>query len=123
METFTIGRESNSDIHLSDKSVSGRHAEVVITVSKKVFLTDCASQNGTFIWRDERWIKIQQDFVDADDWVRFGNVKLRGRILAKCKRREMKGGGGKGPSTGSSQSEVIAGAVRRNEFGEPVSRD
>ena len=123
METFTIGRESSSDIHLSEKSVSGQHAEVVITSSKKIFLTDCASQNGTFVWRNERWTRIQQEFVLEDDWLRFGDVKLRGRTLAQCKRRETKGGRGNGQSGGSSRNDVITGAVRRNEFGEPVSRE
>lgn len=123
METFTIGREKNSDVQLTDKSVSNRHAEVVVTDSKKVFVTDCASQNGTFVWRNDRWVELRQAFILAEEWVRFGDVKLRGRTLAECKRQRTRGGKGSGPTRGSPDSTVISGAVRRNEFGEPVSRE
>ncbi len=82
-----IGRSPYADVVLADTSVARRHAEVVVTDDDRFYVTDCASENGT--WRrvapdngEENWEQIRQGFVADDDMLRFGNHRcsLRGLL-------------------------------------------
>ncbi len=82
-----IGRSPYADVVLADTSVARRHAEVVVTDDDRFYVTDCASENGT--WRrvpsddgEENWETIRQGFVASDEILRFGNHRcsLRGLL-------------------------------------------
>lgn len=47
-ETFVIGRRPESDIHIDNLAVSGRHARI-ITIAGSSFLEDLGSTNGTLL--------------------------------------------------------------------------
>ena len=123
MRTIKIGRDKSCDVCLSEQSISKIHAELVITNDKKLFLNDCGSKNGTFVFRSGLWDNLRQEFIQLSDWVRFGDVEMRGGdILLHLREADAKAQSG-GVSKGASQADVISGPVRRNEFGEPTRRE
>ncbi len=46
---FTIGRAPENDVCIRDKSVSQRHARVILTSAGAVFVEDLGSTNGTYV--------------------------------------------------------------------------
>lgn len=87
LRTYLIGRSSFADIVLADESVASRHAELVVTDDGAFYLTDCATERGT--WRAApgkkehgkeagvAWQPLRQDFVTRDHLLRFGNYRCR----------------------------------------------
>ena len=123
MRTTKIGRDKSCDVWLDEESVSAVHAELIITDDKQLFLNDCASKHGTFVYRSRQWEPLRQDFIQVDEWLRFGNARMQaGDILL-----HLRSGESNTPMAYASQKEgeapVITGPVRRNEFGEPISRE
>src|SRR6476469_4476026 len=47
-ESYTIGRAPENSIRLEDNSVSGRHAEIVVS-DQNILLKDLGSTNGTVV--------------------------------------------------------------------------
>lgn len=76
MPLYQIGRSHRCDIVLDDRAVSKRHAELLTLDDGRLYLTDCASRNGTHVLREGRWRAIRQGFVRRDERVRFGKVAL-----------------------------------------------
>lgn len=85
MRSLVIGRSPYADVVLPDPSVARRHAELVATDDGRFYLTDCASQGGT--WRraagasaqgashvaaDAPWERLRQAFVARDEPLRLG---------------------------------------------------
>lgn len=122
MKTFTIGRTEKSDVRIDDKSVSTRHAELVITVGNELFLTDCASSNGTFVWRQGDWQSVRQDFVRIDEKLMFGRSELSVNDLLIHAHASEAGGGARPGGGKETEDQVVDGPVRRDEFGRPVSK-
>ena len=69
---------------LADPSVSRRHAELRVLEDGQLFLVDCQSTHGTRVARDGRVETVQQEFVDADATVYFGDVSLTMRELMEA---------------------------------------
>lgn len=89
MPLYQIGRSSRCDIVLDDRAVSKQHAELLVLDDGRLYLTDCASRNGTHVLRDGQWRPIRQNFVRRDERVRFGKVALTvAALLGKIPRRE-----------------------------------
>ena len=64
-------------INLGDPTVAKRHAELVATDDGRFYLTDCATETGT--WRretddsgGESWYRLRQGFVAPEEPLRFG---------------------------------------------------
>jgi pSer/pThr/pTyr-binding forkhead associated (FHA) protein len=74
MQTYIIGRGKKADITLidADNSVSKCHAELVKDSENNLYLTDCGSLNGTFLWKDGNWVRIKQTYIDAHSIIRLG---------------------------------------------------
>ena len=80
MRSYVIGRSPYADIVLPDTSVARRHAELVVTDDGRFYLTDCATETGT--WRripvaegGESWERLRQAFVTAEEPLRFGEQR------------------------------------------------
>jgi predicted component of type VI protein secretion system len=85
MKTLTIGRKG-TDIVLEDaeKQISRLHAELTITDTGRYYLVDCGSSNGTSVKQNGTWKTVKQEYVNADDEVRFGGYySIRVRDLVK----------------------------------------
>ena len=87
-QKFTIGRDRGCDIPIADESVSRLHAQLTFTEGQQIFLTDCKSSNGTFLFRGARPEPIQQEFISPDDKVQFGSVVFQvSDLLAAIKKK------------------------------------
>jgi signal transduction histidine kinase len=67
----TLGRVSDNDIVLTDKSVSKRHAQIDFK-EDKLFIEDLGSANGTYV--NEH--KVTSSILLAGDLVKLGSFKL-----------------------------------------------
>ena len=84
--TYLVGRDPGCHVHLDDDSVSDRHAEVVRLADGRLYVTDCASTNGTYIVRGEAKQPIGQDFLPRTARIRFGEVVMGANELdAACR--------------------------------------
>ena len=88
MRTYVIGRSPHADIVLADPSVARRHAELLSTDDGRLFLTDCASDSGS--WRQTAspinaaipdWLPLRQAFIDHDEPLRLGDFHCSGAQL------------------------------------------
>lgn len=132
----TVGRGEQADVSLPHPSVSRRHAEVIPLPDGRVYVTDCATTNGTFVHDGGQWRRIAQDFAAADGRVRFGDVEMpvpllraettraagtdRGAEAAPAGPRPAGKGGGR-PADREPGLDVRHGVVRNPETGEPVA--
>jgi pSer/pThr/pTyr-binding forkhead associated (FHA) protein len=76
MKLIRIGRAESNERRVDDKTVSRRHAELVIAADGVMFLIDCASTGGTFVLRGGDWVRIRQDYVEAKDRIRLGSYEV-----------------------------------------------
>ena len=121
--TYIVGRERSCDVRLDDPSVSRVHAEVVRLPSGRLYVTDRATTNRTFVLDGADWHSIRQAFLEPGGRVRFGNVEMSaGRLNALCPQAGPPGpvGGGKGGSapTEEDSPDPRKGLVRDPRTGE-----
>jgi pSer/pThr/pTyr-binding forkhead associated (FHA) protein len=88
-KSFTIGRDRSVDIPLADPSVSRLHAEMHLIEPDRLFLIDCNSSNGTWLFRDGAPRRIQQDTVHSSEHVQFGSVSIAVSDLIDVARRSL----------------------------------
>ena len=133
---YTVGREAAADVALPHRSVSRLHAEVIPLPDGRVYVTDCASTNGTFVHESGQWRRIAQDFAAADGRVRFGDVEMRVPLLLAETTRAAGAGRGTGASPADAPPagkgggrpadrepglDVRHGVARNPETGEPIA--
>lgn len=122
---YTIGRDTDAAITVPHTTVSRLHAEVIPLPDGRLYVTDCASRNGTFINEDGHWRKISQDFVGAEAQLRFGEVETSvPHLLALIARLQGSGSAGAaGPVVAESKEKLDAsqGVIRNPETGEPIA--
>ena len=87
IKTYVVGRERGCDIRLDDASVSRRHAEIVPLSGGRVYVTDRATINGTFLRDGDQWRAIRQAVLKPTDYIRFGDCQMTaGQLNALCPR-------------------------------------
>ncbi len=77
---YTIGRDSQSDIHLIDSSISRNHARLV-QISNNFYIEDMGSTNGTR-YND---IKVTKHLLRDEDLIQIGGFDL---LYTSCQVRE-----------------------------------
>lgn len=70
--SFTIGRGPECDIHIRDKSLSRRHAQVEVTRGHAQ-LVDLNSKNGTFV----NGVRVERHLLSGGDFIKLGEIDLR----------------------------------------------
>ena len=70
-ESIIIGRKEESDIHLEQKQVSGRHAEVLLK-NNNVIIRDLGSTNGTAVNGEP----VSEKKLLTGDQITIGDYKL-----------------------------------------------
>lgn len=122
---YTIGRDTDAAITVQHTTVSRLHAEVIPLPDGRLYVTDCASRNGTFINEGGHWRKISQDFAGAEARLRFGEVETSvPHLLALIARLQGSGGAGAlEPVVAESEDKLDAsrGVALNPETGEPVA--
>ena len=89
IRTYIVGREPGCDVRLDDASVSRHHAEVVRLSGGRLYVTDRATTNGTFVLDGDAWRRIRQAFLKPGGRVRFGDVEMSaGRLDDSCPRAD-----------------------------------
>jgi hypothetical protein len=74
----SVGRGSDNDLHLNDKSVSKIHAALVMNREGTLMVADTGSTNGTFI-NGRRIAYGEARQIEDGDVVSFGNIEVRFR--------------------------------------------
>ena len=79
----TVGRDRSCDIVLDEDSVSACHARISLEEDGRVNVTDAGSADGTFLHRNDRWIRIKRVTLCSGDRISFGEIPVPlGRITA-----------------------------------------
>ncbi|HEB79787.1 MAG TPA: FHA domain-containing protein [Rhodospirillales bacterium] len=120
MRTYVIGRSQNADIVIAGATVAAHHAELVVCGDKRLHLTDCASDNGT--WRrrptpnGEEWEEVRQSFVSMDETLRFGDYTCTVAALLQDLEggKDQTGQGGPGAGRANAESQHPRGRVERD---------
>jgi len=76
LKTKTCGREPSSDIVLDDATVSRLHAHMELAKDGLVYVQDNHSRNGTFLNRNDSWIRVRKVTVCIGDRIRFGEIEV-----------------------------------------------
>ncbi|NNG02862.1 MAG: FHA domain-containing protein [Inquilinus sp.] len=132
--SYVVGRSPYADVVLADGSVARRHAEIVVTGDGRLYLTDCGSEAGT--WRlaegsDDRWERVRQDFIGAEEPLRVGEFRCTAATLLGDRldrSTEAQGGGrwrheGLGGGRRGGGAEPPRGRVERDpETGEIIPK-
>ena len=122
---YTIGRDAAAAITVQHQTVSRIHAEAIPLPDGRLYVTDCASTNGTFINEDGQWRRISQDFASAGARVRFGEVEVSVlHLLTAISRLQGSGGaGGIGAPAAKQEEKLDAshGVALDPNTGEPVA--
>ena len=77
---FLLGRAPGCDIVLQDRSVSGRHARIVIEEGA-IWLEDLASRNGTFVGSPPR--RVIRERINPDEVITLGAVPISSGAIRK----------------------------------------
>ena len=100
LRTLVIGRSPSADVVIADASLAPHHAELVITDDGRLYLTDCATDGGTWVSGGEGasgWQPVRQGFVRPDQPLRLGDHQCTAGDLLRRSRgapAEVSAGGG-----------------------------
>ena len=73
---WSIGSEPGCDLYLEHISVSGHHANLNLAADGSINLSDCESQNGTFLNRSDCWVRVRKVTLCIGDRIRFGDTEV-----------------------------------------------
>jgi hypothetical protein len=127
LRTLVIGRSPSADVVIADASVAPHHAELVITDDGRLYLTDCATDSGT--WRQgggERapaWHPVRQAFVAPDEPLRLGDHRCTASGLLRRRGVAPSDSAGTGGAWDDPERARVRGPVVRDPAtGEIVRR-
>ena len=75
-ETKTCGRDPSCDLVLEDGTLSRWHARIELAENGLVSVSDAGSSNGSFINRNDSWIRIRRVTLCIGDRIRFGDAEV-----------------------------------------------
>lgn len=76
MEIKTCGRDPDCDLMLEHSTLSRLHARIELAEDGLISVHDAGSSNGTFLNRNDSWIRIRKITLCIGDRVRFGDVEV-----------------------------------------------
>lgn len=86
-QKIRIGRDAGCDLVLADRSVSRRHADLMISSSGELEVLDMDSSGGTFLLRDGKEVSISRARLKPTDKVRFGEYEISVKeLLARIEK-------------------------------------
>lgn len=75
-EIKTCGREPSCDLVLEDTTLSRLHARIELADDGRVSIQDAGSSNGTFLNRNDSWIRAKSVTLCIGDRIRFGDIEV-----------------------------------------------
>ena len=76
MKSKTVGRDSSCDLVLEHSGASRVHARIELNDDGLLCLQDADSSNGTFLSRNDSWIRIRKVTLCIGDRIRFGELEV-----------------------------------------------
>ena len=76
MSSKTLGRGVECDVTVNHESVSRVHVQIHVTEEGYLAIQDENSHNGTFLNRNNHWIRIKKVILGAEDRIRFGDEEI-----------------------------------------------
>jgi len=76
LKTKTIGREDSCDLVLEHPTASRVHAHLELLKDGELSVVDANSRNGTFLNRNDDWIRVKRVKLCVGDQLRFGDSKV-----------------------------------------------
>jgi pSer/pThr/pTyr-binding forkhead associated (FHA) protein len=76
MQTKTCGRESSCDFVLENPGISPLHARIELADDGLVCVVDEESDNGSFLNRNDIWIRVMKVTLCIGDRIRFGETEV-----------------------------------------------
>ena len=127
MRTLVIGRSPSADVVIADASLAPHHAELVITDDGRLYLTDCATDGGTWVMSEGQsasgWQPVRQGFVHPDQPLRLGDHQCTAEdLLRRSRGAPTDTSAGAGGWEGASQRRVRGPVARDPTTGEIVRR-
>ncbi len=122
---YTVGRDTAAAITVQHTTVSRLHAEVIPLPDGRIYVTDCASRNGTFINDGGHWRKISQDFAGVAARLRFGEVETSVphllALITGLQSSSSAGAAGQPVAESEDKLDASQGVALNPETGEPVA--
>jgi predicted component of type VI protein secretion system len=75
-EIKTCGRDPSCDLVLADSTLSRLHARIELAGDGLVSINDAGSSNGTFVNRNDSWIRARRVILCIGDRIRFGEIEV-----------------------------------------------
>ena len=75
-EIKTCGREPSCDLVLENTTLSRLHARIELADDGLVSIQDAGSSNGTFLNRNETWVRAARVTLCIGDRIRFGDLEV-----------------------------------------------
>ena len=75
-ETKSCGRDPSCDLVLEDSTLSRLHARIELADDGLVTIDDAGSSNGTFVNRNDCWIRVKRAHLCIGDLIRFGDTEV-----------------------------------------------
>ena len=72
----SVGSEPTCDLVLDQPAISGFHASLELQDNGLITVKDNDSENGTFLNRSDRWIRVRKITLCIADRVRFGEFEV-----------------------------------------------
>jgi pSer/pThr/pTyr-binding forkhead associated (FHA) protein len=76
LNTKIIGRENTCDLILEHSTASRFHARLELSRDGRLSVLDSDSRNGTFLHRNDGWIRIKKASLCVGDLIRFGEYEV-----------------------------------------------
>ena len=76
MKIKICGRDSSCELVLEDPTVSAIHARIELADDGKVWLHDADSASGTFLYRNDNWIRVKKVTLCIGDRIRLGDYEI-----------------------------------------------
>jgi len=76
MNIKTIGSWSDCDLVIEDDSVSPIHAQAQLTGEGYLVVLDAGSDQGTFLNRNDQWVRVMRVELGTLDRIRFGTHEI-----------------------------------------------
>ena len=76
IKTKTCGRDPSCDLVLEHSTLSRLHARIELGEDGLVSIHDSGSRNGTFVNRNDSWIRASKVILCIGDRIRFGDIEV-----------------------------------------------
>jgi len=78
----TIGRETSCDLVIEHSSASRQHASIELGKEGSLWVVDADSRNGTYLNRNDAWVRVRRVMLCIGDRIRFGDHEVPLHLLS-----------------------------------------